>query len=301
MRRNYHGRPTRPGYKPKKRLDVGVFFKHIGLPLLIIIVLVGGFFVASNLTGGDQNTPEPVVQATQPPEPTAEPTPEATPEPTPTPWVVNKTAEHGAQFVDIYNGFEGEKVAYLTFDDGPTSNVTPKILEILREKDVKATFFVLGKMLTAYPELAQQAVSEGHVLANHSYSHDYKQIYGSTESFLDEIKKAENIILNTVGEEGYTRVFRFPGGSHNRDESFKNALLTENYVYVDWNVISGDAEGHNISPEKQLAKVKTTAKGLNHIVVLMHDAATKKTTAEALPQIIDYLRGEGYEFRTLKR
>ena len=306
MRRNYRGRPTRPGYKPKKKLDVGVFFKHIGLPLLIIIVLIGGFFVASNLTGGGQNVPEPTAPATQSPEPTVEPTPEPTPESTPTPWVINKTAEHDAQYVDIYNGYEGEKVAYLTFDDGPNKSITSQILDILRRYNIKATFFQVGSLIEENPDVAKRVSEEGHLIGNHSYGHTYEKLYSSKESFKEEYEMCAKLIQD-ITKEDYTPVMRLPGGSHNTGTygEIKQELieiLSQNGVYhCNWNALSGDAEGSYKSKAQLIQRVKSTSKGKNQVVVLMHDASTKKQTVEALPEIIEYFISEGYVFSRLDK
>lgn len=223
------------------------------------------------------------------------------PSPTPKPREGGATPKYRAEYVQAYRGYEGEKTAYLTFDDGPTANITPQILDVLKEKDVKASFFVLGSMVEKNPEMAKRIAREGHILANHSYSHVYQNIYASVQNLLEEIQKTEEIIVNTVGEESYTRVFRFPGGSFEKKAEMKEALLEIDYVYVDWNALNGDAEGHDISVQKQLENLKNTTEGKNSAVILMHDAPGKQTTAEALPQLIDYLKEMGYTFRTLKR
>ena len=97
-----------------------------------------------------------------------------------------------------------EKVAYLTFDDGPSPNVTPKVLDILKEENVKASFFVIGKYVDSYPEITRRTYEEGHFIANHSYDHDNKILYKSESSFIDEIKKTDLAISNAIGVEGYS-------------------------------------------------------------------------------------------------
>lgn len=199
-------------------------------------------------------------------------------------------------------GTEG-KICYLTFDDGPTKEVTPKVLDVLKEYNVKATFFMLGTMLEANPDIAKRAYEEGHLLANHSYSHKYKELYASEESFLAEIKKVEGLIQNITGEEPFP-LMRFPGGGHNagtygeQKQRYKLALQREGYYFADWNALNGDAEGVNVGAEQLLARLKETATQ-QHIVVLMHDATIKKTTPQALPGMIEYLKEQGYEFRRL--
>ncbi len=227
------------------------------------------------------------------------PIPTATPTPTPVPDIPIISPKYEAELVSVYN--QPEKLAFLTFDDGPTSKITPQVLDILKEKGVPATFFVLGSNVEKNPDIAKRAISEGHVLANHSYSHDYEKLYNGTEFFLEDIKKTEGIILNTVGEEGYVKVFRFPGGSFEESKDpQKNALASIGYKFLDWNALNGDAEAQNVPPETLLEKTKKSTSGMRNVVILMHDAATKQTTVDSLHSTIDYLISEGFQFRTLK-
>lgn len=196
-----------------------------------------------------------------------------------------------------------DKICYLTFDDGPTQEVTPKVLDVLKKYNVHATFFCLGKMLDANRDIAERAHSEGHLLANHSYYHDYDKLYATADSFMEEIEKTEGIIKEICGDDVF-KLMRFPGGSYNagdhaaEKQQYKKVLADAGYYYVDWNCLNGDAEAALRDVDSLVAKVKNTATEEN-IVVLMHDAAAKKTTPEALGQIIEYLKGQGYEFRRL--
>ena len=106
-----------------------------------------------------------------------------------------------------------EKIAYLTFDDGPTLKSTGKILDILKSENVKATFFVIGKHVKENPELVKRAYDEGHYIANHGYSHDNSKLYSSGENFINEIKNTDIEIGKAIGIENYSsHVFRFPNG-----------------------------------------------------------------------------------------
>ena len=159
----------------------------------------------------------------------------------------------------------------------------------------------MGVNVVKNPDIAKRAVAEGHVLANHSYSHDYKKIYNGTESFLEDLKKTEAVILETVGEEGFVKVYRFPGGSFEAKKNpQKDALHEVGYYYLDWNTLNGDAEGHNIPAKTLVDNVRTRTQGKRNAVILLHDAATKQTTVDSLAEIIDYLTSEGYTFKTLK-
>lgn len=196
-----------------------------------------------------------------------------------------------------------EKRVFLTFDDGPSSKVTPNILDILKRENIKATFFVLGSRVELNPELIKREYEEGHYIANHGYSHQYSQIYSSVEALLDEYYKTEDAIKRAIGNEQYTsHLFRFPGGStggkyDNLKKQAKDKLEENNIAYLDWNSLIGDAEGGKKTVEKLISRFNETTADKNTLVILMHDAGDKETTYEALPQIIENLRANGYEFK----
>ena len=208
--------------------------------------------------------------------------------------------ENSQQLVkDIY--FSDEKQVFLTFDDGPTPDVTPRILDILKENGVPATFFVLGKFVERYPDLVKREYSEGHYIANHGYSHSYSQIYQSKDTVYDEYVRTENAIKNALSNQNYnTYLFRFPGGSSGgKYESIKAEArdLFKSYgvAFTNWNCLSGDAENSKTA-EECLNRLKETIED-NSLIVLMHDANDKEQTVEALPSIIQYFRDEGYTFK----
>lgn len=194
-----------------------------------------------------------------------------------------------------------EKTAYLTFDDGPSPLVTPKILAVLRQYDLKATFFVIGNMAEQNPELVRQIQKEGHLICNHTYSHKYKLLYSSPDHFMAEVTKCEEVLKTILGEGFKTKILRFPGGSFGKKQlPFRERVKEEGYLNVDWNVLNGDAEALHIPADVLLNRIKETLKNKDNAVVLMHDSNTKDTTAEALPAIINYLQSEGYSFKTLE-
>lgn len=200
---------------------------------------------------------------------------------------------------NIYN--TNTKIAYLTFDDGPSEVVTELILDVLKKQDVKATFFVVGSNVNKYPEIVKRAYMEGHYIANHGYSHNYKKIYASAQSVLEEYNKTENAIQKAIGVSNYSsHLFRFPGGySGNSYSNIKkqagNLLNKNNVSYIDWNVLTGDAQGAN-TKEMILKNVKKYVKDKGNIVLLMHDASSKILTYETLIEVINYLKDEGYTF-----
>lgn len=203
---------------------------------------------------------------------------------------------------NIYLG--EEKVAFLTFDDGPTQAVTPFILDVLKEKNVKATFFVLGNRALANPEIIQREYDEGHYIANHGYTHVYNQIYQNSQTVLDEYNYTEECIQNALENTNYhSRLFRFPGGSKGgyyseiKDEAVE--FLKENGIAsLDWNALSRDAEGAKTT-EELFDNVVLSVGEKQNVVILMHDAADKILTYEVLPDIIEYLKDSGYIFKTI--
>lgn len=212
--------------------------------------------------------------------------------------------ESNAVAVDVEDVFkqDGKKVAFLTFDDGPTPQVTPKILDVLKQYQVKATFFVIGNLAEQHKDLIQREFNEKHAIGNHSYSHIYKKIYQSAASFTAEVEKTDQILKSILGSDFKTRLFRFPGGSFEKyKQPYKKILASEGYCYIDWNALSGDAEGsHSKTEAALLESIKATVKGKEHVVILMHDAAALKSTPDVLPSVISYLRNEGYEFKIMR-
>ncbi|ERI92455.1 polysaccharide deacetylase [Clostridiales bacterium oral taxon 876 str. F0540] len=204
----------------------------------------------------------------------------------------NKTAS------SANNSSKGDKIAYLTFDDGPSYKVTPAVLDILKKENIKATFFVVGQTVKSNPELLKREKAEGHTIGNHTYSHNYKYLYSNTSNFLEDLKKNDSIIKSVIGDYN-DKLIRFPGGSFGK-QAYQKAAEEAGYTYIDWNCLSGDAESKKKSVEQLIQGVKSTARGQHQLTILMHDTAGKETTAEALPKIIEYLKGQGYKFEVLK-
>ena len=194
------------------------------------------------------------------------------------------------------------KRVFLTFDDGPSNN-TNQILDILNERGIKATFFVLGSNVEKNPEMVKRMYDEGHFIANHGYSHVYETIYQSPQAVLDEYNKCNQVVRDAIGEQEYnSHLFRFPGGlAGGKYADIKNQandlLLQNNIVHVDWNALNGDSETTSPTIEYEMQRIQETVGDKQSVVILMHDAQAKKVTVEALPSIIDYLKGQGYEFK----
>ncbi len=207
---------------------------------------------------------------------------------------------------------DGKKIAYLTFDDGPSTEVTQQILETLKVNNVKATFFILGSNVEKsdiQKELLKEMVMEGHAIGNHGYCHDYSVLYpgrvANPTVLVNDMKKSENVMKSVLGDNFSTNVIRLPGGHMSWNTKALDPVLEKNgYSYIDWNVLNGDAESNDRTVEQLVNRFKGTLSDLagndDVLVILMHDTNAKKTTAQSLQQIIDYLKSLGYEFRTLK-
>lgn len=195
-----------------------------------------------------------------------------------------------------------EKIAYLTFDDGPTLKATGKILDILKEEQVKATFFVVGKHVKEHPELVKRAYEEGHFLANHGYHHDNKKLYKDNDSFINEIKNTDIEIGKAIGVDNYcSHVFRFPNGymsSHYKAKKKEAVKLLQDihYTYIDWNCLNNDSV-KKYSNSGLLKNLKKSSKNKGTLVILMHDTNDVNDTSAILKDSIYYLREQGYEFR----
>lgn len=196
---------------------------------------------------------------------------------------------------------QNKRKAFLTFDDGPSEKVTCEILDILKEYNVKATFFVVGNLAEKNPEVIKKIYQEGHAIGNHTYSHRYDYIYKRTSNFLKELESTENVLKGILGENFETKIVRFPGGSFGDKKAiFRKAVIDKGYTYYDWNSLNGDAEGHHIPKDKLINRFKSTFYGQKELIILMHDMDAKYTTPESLPYIIEYLQDNDYEFYTLK-
>ena len=188
-----------------------------------------------------------------------------------------------------------KKKVYLTFDDGPSSN-TERILDILDAYDVKATFFVTGYQASKHPEWYKEIVDRGHTIGMHSYSHVYRDIYSSKESFIADIDKLSEFIVETTGVE--PRYLRFPGGSSNNVSTVAMSELClladeRGWKYFDWNVSSQDATTPAPSSTAITNNVLAGIEAHDSAIILMHDAAEKNATVAALPDIIEGIQAKG--------
>ena len=197
-------------------------------------------------------------------------------------------------------------VIYLTFDDGPSATITPKVLDILKKEKVKATFFVLNYS-KSNEKLIKRIVKEGHTIGIHGYSHEYSKIYKSKKAFLNNVYKLQDKIYKLTGVK--TKFMRFPGGSSNtvsRHYSkgimslLTKEMLSRGFRYFDWNVSSGDAGGAKTSNDVYRNVTKNLSKKRGNMV-LCHDFAGNTKTLNALSKIIKYAKKNGYKFKAIDK
>ena len=197
-------------------------------------------------------------------------------------------------------GNNDKGVIYLTFDDGPHATYTKKILDVLKKYNVKATFFVT---CGGPDSLIVREHKEGHTVALHTASHNYKTIYSSIDEYFKDLNKVSDRVYRLTGVK--SKIIRFPGGSSNTvsksySQGIMSALSVEvverGYNYFDWNISSGDADG-TTSAKGVFDNVKNRLSKARGNVVLMHDI--KSYTADAIEDIIQYGLKNGYEFRNL--
>lgn len=194
-----------------------------------------------------------------------------------------------------------KKIAYLTFDDGPSINTT-KILKILDDNKIKATFFLIGQNAEKHPDLVQLELDDNNSVANHTYSHilNYRE---NPESFVEDVKRCDSVLKNIAGDKYIQNFMRFPGGAfeqQKRLQPFRQAVTNAGYRFLNWNDENGDAERPNVPVDTLISNVKRYTAGKKIVVILMHDAAAKTTTVQALPTIIDYLKSQGFTFGKLE-
>jgi len=184
------------------------------------------------------------------------------------------------------------KTMYLTFDDGPYVENTARVLDVLKARGIKATFFLVGENVEKNPEMAKRIAEEGHTIGIHCYSHDYKTIYQSVDSYVQDFEKAYQVIKETTGVEA--KFFRFPGGSVNAYnkkvcKEIAEEMTARGFIYYDWNASMEDAV-KNPNPEQLIANAKESTLGREKVVLLAHDVvyATGMCLDDLLDQLPEY-------------
>lgn len=193
--------------------------------------------------------------------------------------------------------YYGEHIVYLTFDDGPDDKNTPKILDILRNENVPATFYVLGAMVEAYPDVLKRIFNEGHAIGNHSYNHKYNELYTSPWDFIAQFQHTDDIIMEQIGVRPL--IIRAPGGTYGAfNQDYWDMVKSSGYVAHDWNVSSGDATPKGATCIEELNNIVSQIDTYNFksAIVLMHSTGAKDETVKALPDIIHFFKERGYTF-----
>lgn len=197
----------------------------------------------------------------------------------------------------------GEKIVYLTFDDGPSKN-TQRVLDILDQYGAKATFFVVGHDPDHYG-MIKKAYDDGNTIGLHSFTHDYAQVYSSEDAYFNDLDQIAQVVNDQIGYVPY--LVRFPGGSSNTIsekycsgimDALVNDVPARGYQYYDWNASSGDGA---VCSTDQVIQNSCAYDNYPNIILLCHDAATKDTTVEALPNIIEHYQALGYQFQAIDR
>ena len=206
---------------------------------------------------------------------------------------------------DINPSVVSAKTIYLTLDDGPSA-LTESILDILKKENIPATFFLTSRQIDKYSDLVKRMQEENHTVALHTSTHNYSYIYSQDENYFNDLNQIRNQVYNITGHK--SRIVRLPGGSSNTISRKYNSgivtritnKLTENdYYYFDWNIDSNDASGHQTKESIYNNVVHKIHNGTN--IVLMHDLIDKKTTVEALPDIIKFAKENGYTFAKITK
>ena len=198
-----------------------------------------------------------------------------------------QVAEGIAKGIDLYLN---PKTMYLTFDDGPSEEYTDMVLDVLKKKNIKATFFVIGEYVRKYPETAKRIVDEGHTIGIHCDVHNYNTLYASVDSYMEDFEKAYDTVYEVTGVKA--QFFRFPGGSINAYNKtvYKDIIAKmeeRGFVYYDWNASLEDATRSNATSEDLISMAVETTLGRKKVVMLAHDRIGN--TAYALGDLIDAL------------
>lgn len=195
--------------------------------------------------------------------------------------------------------YYGEKVVYLTFDDGPDPENTPVILDILKSQGIKATFFVVGNQAEKYPDILRRIYHDGHAIGNHSYNHVYRELYQSSNTYVSQLRQTDEIVKKVIGVR--PRISRAPGGSAGSfTKEYWEKLKKLGYIEVGWNISSGDASSAKAGRITNNIITQMDNKNLwSHAIVLMHDGRGHAETVKALPDIVKFYKDRQFEFRVI--
>jgi len=275
-------------------------FKKTTLAVLVLAAAAFCFLFGSCVGSASSASAEPSVQASTSPES----------EPSASPGVQEKATERpgtspGLSSSPSASPAAGAKVAYLTFDDGP-SKLTPELLDTLEKCNVHATFFVVGLNAQKYPDTLRRMVGDGDVIGVHSWTHNYAYIYKNTANFLADFNKLKDYITTTTGIT--PDICRFPGGTNNTVcfqynkahimKTIVSLVRNMGFQYYDWNVSSGEAASAPPSKDEIISSVVSQCKGKKIAVILFHDT-DNQDYVDSIPEIVSQLSALGFTFDTL--
>ena len=191
-----------------------------------------------------------------------------------------------------------EKVIYLTFDDGPSCKVTNHVLDILKENDVNATFFLIGNQIKVNEDIVKRIYSEGNGIGLHTYTHKINKIYSSDDAFIQEMIQCRNEVNRVIGVS--PNIIRFPCGSDKRlNKNNLKKLHDKGFKIYDWDLDNTDGMNPKLCPDTLYRKAIKGCENRNSIILLLHCTDMQKNTCKALPEIIKYYKSKGYEFRVI--
>ncbi|MDL2310767.1 polysaccharide deacetylase [Peptostreptococcaceae bacterium OttesenSCG-928-C18] len=293
----------------------------IGANLLIVLILFGILIFKTISSSGDNkkdstsavnSTENGETTATETTPPETEPTETEATEPVteaPVQNGISYSAEEISNYIRGKVPYTGEKLVFLTFDDGPNNDTTGRILDVLKEHGVKATFFLQGRNVTdSTAEVLKRIHAEGNCVGMHSYTHDYNYLYpdkvANPAAIVEEVQRTEAVFKKYLGEDFKPKTWRYPGGhmSWVALEEADSQLKAMGVEWIDWNAMNGDAEPKSRRPTTPEGLVQTVSSTLEHsptkdiAVVLMHDGKSKELTVQTLPQIIQYFKDNGFKF-----
>lgn len=190
---------------------------------------------------------------------------------------------------------------YLTFDDGPSSDITPQILDVLKQEGVKATFFVEGIYADDYGDYMKREVAEGHTIGLHCFTHDYATVYASADAYFEDLLHAQKRVKEVTGVESH--IVRFPGGGSNTvSRKYTPGIMSylsqevqkRGFHYFDWNVASGDTGP--ITGEDVYNNLVGALGNQGTCVALLHDRSNNDKIVDAVRRFIRYAKSQGYKF-----
>ncbi len=194
----------------------------------------------------------------------------------------------------------GKKIAYLTFDDGPSKGVTDEIMNELDRLNIKATFFVVGKEIQDKEDLLKRMFEDGHGVGLHTHTHNYQKVYSSTSVFLEEMRKVNDYINEVMGRDMGIKFIRFPGGSCGRlNQEMYNDIKGAGYNIFDWNVSIEDGVNPNATVEELVEEGKKSSNDMVEKIILAHCNLNNWNTVKAIQGIYDYYTALGYRFEPI--